>query len=72
ELAALLRGGPLDAGAVRRAAELVEEAGGRAAATAEAHRHLERARACLESVPLAPGALEEMLTLFPYVVDRVV
>ncbi|WP_330454962.1 MULTISPECIES: polyprenyl synthetase family protein [unclassified Streptomyces] len=71
ELAALLRGGPLDEGAVPRAAELVEEAGGRAAATAEAHRHLERARACLESVPLAPDALEEMLTLFPYVVDRV-
>ncbi|NEC65388.1 polyprenyl synthetase family protein, partial [Streptomyces sp. SID9727] len=46
------------------------EAGGRAAATAEAHGHLERARACLESVSSAPDALEEMLTLFPYVVDR--
>ncbi|MEU3225819.1 polyprenyl synthetase family protein [Streptomyces sp. NPDC006976] len=70
ELGALLRGGPLDDAAVGRAAGLVDAAGGRAAATAEARRHLESARACLESVPLAPQALEDMLTLLPYVVER--
>lgn len=70
ELGALLRGGPLDDAAVGRAAGLVDAAGGRAAATAEARRHLESARACLESVPLAPRALEDMLTLLPYVVER--
>ncbi|WNI20725.1 polyprenyl synthetase family protein [Streptomyces sp. ITFR-16] len=73
ELGALLRGGgPLDDTAVRRAAELTEDAGGRAAAAAEAHRHLESARACLDSVPLAPDALDEILTLLPYVVERTV
>ncbi|TXS39852.1 polyprenyl synthetase family protein [Streptomyces sp. OR43] len=70
-LGALLRTGQaLDDRAARRAAGLVEEAGGRAAALAEADRHLERARACLESVALAPEPLAELLTLLPYVAAR--
>ncbi|NUP36122.1 MAG: polyprenyl synthetase family protein, partial [Streptomyces sp.] len=79
ELAALLTGNldadapdddaPDDA-AVHRAAELVEEAGGRAATLAEAHHHLDAARAQLASVPLAPTAAAELLALLPFLVDR--
>ncbi|MFG2673422.1 polyprenyl synthetase family protein [Streptomyces sp. NPDC048445] len=73
ELGALLRTGePLDDAAARRAADLVEKAGGRAAAMAEAHRHLDSARACLESVALEPEAAGELLALFPFVVERTV
>lgn len=70
-LAALLGAGdPLDAAAARRAAALVEEAGGRAATLAEARRHLDRARRGLEGVALEPAALGELLALFPFLVDR--
>ncbi|MFB7915659.1 polyprenyl synthetase family protein [Streptomyces sp. NPDC056061] len=70
-LAALLGTGvPLDDGAARRAADLVEEAGGRAATLAEAHRQLDSARRSLEGVPLAPAALDEILALLPFLVDR--
>ncbi|MGW3565302.1 polyprenyl synthetase family protein [Streptomyces sp. NPDC000941] len=74
ELAALLSAAldsdtPDDA-AVHRAAELVEEAGGRAATLAEAHHHLDAARAQLASVPLAPTAAAELLALLPFLVDR--
>lgn len=69
ELAALLSTDPDDA-AVRRAAELVEEAGGRAATLAEARHHLDAARAHLASVPPAPTAAAELLALLPFLVDR--
>ncbi|WP_405902022.1 polyprenyl synthetase family protein [Streptomyces sp. NBC_00656] len=70
-LAALLRTGEeLDDRAARRAAGMVEEAGGRAAALAEADRQLERARACLESVALAPEPLADLLALLPYLSAR--
>ncbi|MEU9201628.1 polyprenyl synthetase family protein [Streptomyces sp. NPDC048332] len=70
-LGALLRTGEaLDERAARRAAGLIEEAGGRAAALAEADRHLESARACLESVALAPEPLAELLALMPYFAAR--
>ncbi|WP_405406819.1 polyprenyl synthetase family protein [Streptomyces sp. NBC_01104] len=70
-LGALLRSGePLDDRAARQAAGLTEEAGGRAAAVAEADRHLERARACLESVTLAPDPLADLLALLPYFTAR--
>ncbi|MEV7402973.1 polyprenyl synthetase family protein [Streptomyces sp. NPDC091267] len=73
QLGALLRTGErLDDGAARRAAGLIEQAGGRSAAVAEAHRHLESARACLESVALAPDAIAEFLALLPYFVERTV
>ncbi|WP_228993975.1 polyprenyl synthetase family protein [Streptomyces sp. DH8] len=61
---------PLDDLAAQRAADLIEEAGGRAAAVAEAHEHLAAARVCLDRVPLAEDAREELLTLVPYLVDR--
>ncbi|MCX4391390.1 hypothetical protein [Streptomyces sp. NBC_01767] len=51
-------------------AELVEEAGGRSATLAEAHLQLDSARRSLESVPLAPAALGEILALLPFLVDR--
>lgn len=70
-LAALLgTGSPLDSTTARRAAGLVEEAGGRSATLAEAHQHLDSARRSLENVPLAPAALSEILTLLPFLVDR--
>ncbi|MET9922712.1 polyprenyl synthetase family protein [Streptomyces sp. NPDC059605] len=70
-LAALLGTGiPLDDTTARRAAELVEEAGGRHAALTEAQQQLEQARRSLESAPLAPVALGEILGLLPFVVDR--
>ncbi|RST16180.1 polyprenyl synthetase family protein [Streptomyces sp. WAC05374] len=72
-LAALLAApGPLDEAGLRRAAGLVEEAGGREAALAEARRRLDRARGCLLGVPLAPGPAGELLGLLPYVVGRAV
>ncbi|GGU23352.1 polyprenyl synthetase [Streptomyces lavendofoliae] len=71
ELAALLSGpGPLDGAAAARAAGLVEEAGGRAAAMSEARDRLDRARACLRAVPLAPEPAGRLLTLLPFVVGR--
>ncbi|QGV82476.1 polyprenyl synthetase family protein [Streptomyces ficellus] len=70
-LAALLSGaGPLEEAALREAAGLVEEAGGRAAAMAEADARLDRARACLRGVPLAPEPAGRLLALLPYVVGR--
>ncbi|WP_327371752.1 polyprenyl synthetase family protein [Streptomyces sp. NBC_01217] len=63
-------GAPLDAASARRAADLVEEAGGRSATLAEAHRHLDSARRSLEAVALAPDALGEILALLPFLVDR--
>ncbi|MEU9090614.1 polyprenyl synthetase family protein [Streptomyces sp. NPDC087901] len=72
-LGALLRTGEaLDDRTVQRAAELIEEAGGRAAALAEADRHLESARACLESAALSPDPLADLLSLLPYFVERTV
>lgn len=71
ELAALLTDAPgTSDAAVRRAADLVERAGGRAATLAEAHHHLDAARAHLASVPLAPAAAGELLGLMPFLVDR--
>ncbi|MFE7776855.1 polyprenyl synthetase family protein [Streptomyces sp. NPDC057445] len=66
----LSSGRALDDLTARRAAVLIEEAGGRAAAMAEAHRHLDSARGRLESVPLARGAVGEILTLLPFLIDR--
>ncbi|MET8725666.1 polyprenyl synthetase family protein [Streptomyces parvus] len=62
--------GPLDDAAARRAAELIDEAGGRRAAVTEAEEHLTAARACLDRVPLADEAKGDLLTLIPYLVDR--
>lgn len=60
----------LDEVTVRHAAELIEEAGGRSATLDEASRHLDIASACLHSVPLAPTAVGEILTLLPFLITR--
>ena len=70
-LAALLTSDhPLDDTAARRAAELIEDAGGRSATLTEAHHHMDSARDCLTSIPLAPTAVGEILTLLQFLVDR--
>ncbi|MFJ7062796.1 polyprenyl synthetase family protein [Streptomyces microflavus] len=69
-LEALLTGpGPLDGAGVRRAAELVDEAGGRRAAVTEARDQLRAARTCLDGVELAEDARGDLLTLIPFLVD---
>ncbi|MFI9201280.1 polyprenyl synthetase family protein [Streptomyces sp. NPDC053048] len=70
-LAALLgSGAPLDAAAARRAAALVEEAGGREATAAEARRHAEAAQRCLAGAPFAPGAMGELVALVDFLLER--
>ncbi|MBT2386240.1 polyprenyl synthetase family protein [Streptomyces sp. ISL-11] len=70
-LAALLGpGGPVEEADARRAADLVEEAGGRAFALAEARRHAAAAHACLRGVPLAEHAVGELVALSEYLVER--
>ncbi|MFF3326223.1 polyprenyl synthetase family protein [Streptomyces sp. NPDC002889] len=61
---------PLDDTGARRAADLIEDAGGRSATLTEAHRHLDSARDCLTSIPLVPTAVDEILTLLPFLIDR--
>ncbi|MEU1778992.1 polyprenyl synthetase family protein [Streptomyces abikoensis] len=71
ELAALLSPGvPLDAVSARRAAGLVEAAGGRDAALAEARSRVAAARECLYGVPLAPRTVDELVALTGFLVDR--
>lgn len=73
ELAELLTApGALDGDGVRRAATLVERAGGRARAEHEAQRHLAEARARLTSLRLAPGPAGELRTLLTALADRTV
>ncbi|GAA2400141.1 polyprenyl synthetase family protein [Streptomyces glaucosporus] len=70
-LAGLLEGADaLDHDGARRAADLAEEAGGRSAALAEAHRHIAAVHACLESVPLAPRPLGDLRTLLDFLLHR--
>jgi geranylgeranyl diphosphate synthase type I len=61
---------PLDDAALRVAAALIEEAGGRSATLDEAHRHLDIVRDCLDSVPLARAAAGDIRTLLPFLVSR--
>lgn len=71
ELAALLESPErLHGTALVRAATLVEEAGGRAAARDEARRHLDAARRGLEDTALVPAAAADLDALFTYVLDR--
>ncbi|MFG2127468.1 polyprenyl synthetase family protein [Streptomyces sp. NPDC048751] len=65
-LATLLESG----GDPGEAAVLVEEAGGRAAALAEAHRHLAAVESALAAVPLEAAAVEELRSLLDFVVRR--
>lgn len=71
ELAVLLES-PLaldDADAVRAAA-LVEACGGRTATLDEAGHHLDAARVCLRSVPLAPRASRQIEELLAFLLHR--
>ncbi|MDQ0793206.1 polyprenyl synthetase family protein [Streptomyces sp. B1I3] len=73
ELATLLDSPlPLDDEGVVRAAALVEASGGRTATLDEARRHLDAARACLRSVPLAPGPVREIEVLLGFLLHRTV
>ncbi len=73
ELAALLSSPcPPDGTTAARAADLIEAAGGRTATLAEAHQHLDAARACLRGVALAPDAVDEIEELLDYLALRTV
>ncbi|MFD5340858.1 polyprenyl synthetase family protein [Streptomyces hawaiiensis] len=65
-IAALLESGD----APGTAAALIEEAGGRSAAMAEARRHITAVETALARVPLAAGAAGELRSLLAYVVRR--
>ena len=65
-VAALLETG----GAPETAAALIEEAGGRSAALAEARRHLGAVEAALAGVPLAAHAAGDLRSLLAYLVRR--
>ncbi|GGW40900.1 dimethylallyltransferase [Streptomyces lucensis JCM 4490] len=66
DLSALL-GSP---GHIEEAAELIDRAGGRAAALAGARAHTAAARALLADAPLAAGAADELRRLLDHLVDR--
>jgi geranylgeranyl diphosphate synthase type I len=65
-IAALLESGD----APGTAAALIEEAGGRSAAMAEARRHITAVETALAGVPLAAGAAAELRSLLGYLVRR--
>ncbi|MER5875199.1 polyprenyl synthetase family protein [Streptomyces sp. NPDC001910] len=73
ELAELLTApGALDGEGARRAATLVERAGGRTRAEHEARRHLAEARTRLTALRLAPGPVGELGTLLSALAGRTV
>ncbi|MGW7524306.1 polyprenyl synthetase family protein [Streptomyces sp. NPDC054783] len=57
-------------GRAEEAAALIEAAGGRTAALAEARAHTTAARALLTKAPLAAGAAGQLLRLLDHLVDR--
>jgi geranylgeranyl diphosphate synthase type I len=65
-LAVILR----SAGDPETAAALIEEAGGRTAALAEARRHLAAVETALTGVPLAAGPADELRSLLEFLVRR--
>ncbi|WAP59751.1 polyprenyl synthetase family protein [Streptomyces sp. S465] len=71
-LAALLEEFPdtPDDATTHRAAALIEQAGGRMAALAEADCHITAVEACLDGLPLAPRASAELRTLLGFLVRR--
>ncbi|MFG3145181.1 polyprenyl synthetase family protein [Streptomyces sp. NPDC048243] len=73
ELAELLTApGALDGDRARRAATLVERAGGRTRAEHEARRHLAEAWTRLTALRLAPGPVDELGTLLSALAERTV
>ncbi|MFG3113673.1 polyprenyl synthetase family protein [Streptomyces sp. NPDC048197] len=69
-LGILESGGTPDDADARRAADLIEEAGGRAATQREAEQHLDRANDCLTALDLEPTAYDEIRTLLPFLIHR--
>lgn len=71
-LAMLLEESPdtLDDAITRQAAALIERAGGRSAALAEADRHIAAVETCLASLPLVPRAGAELRTLLGFLARR--
>ncbi|MFF7725103.1 polyprenyl synthetase family protein [Streptomyces sp. NPDC008001] len=61
---------PPDAAAAQHAAALVEAAGGRDFALAEAHRHAAAAQECLRGAGLAEDAAGELAALSAYLLER--
>ena len=70
ELADLYRREHLDDEAVARATALIEEAGGRSAATSAARLCIERAAEAVASVDVSPTAAAELQDLAAFIVDR--
>ncbi len=60
----------LDEATARRAATLIEEAGGRTAALAEAHRHIAVVDSCLDSLPSAPHTADDLRALLSFLARR--
>ncbi|MFL1898656.1 polyprenyl synthetase family protein [Streptomyces tauricus] len=61
---------PLGAADARRAAALIEAAGGRGAALAEARRHLAVVDACLAGLPAAARTTDDLRALLAFLVRR--
>ncbi len=61
---------PPDDATTRRAADLIEQAGGRSAALAEADRHIAAVERCLDGLPLVPRASAELRTLLGFLARR--
>ena len=59
-----------DDATARRASTLIEKAGGRAAALAEAHRHIAAVHACLDGLPTSPRAADDLRALLSFLVRR--
>ncbi|MER8061947.1 MULTISPECIES: polyprenyl synthetase family protein [unclassified Streptomyces] len=57
-------------GRTAQAADLIERAGGRTAALAEARTHTATARTLLTRAPLATGAAQDLLTVLDFLVGR--
>ncbi|SED52648.1 geranylgeranyl diphosphate synthase, type I [Streptomyces melanosporofaciens] len=72
QLATLLEESPdtPDDATTRRAADLIEQAGGRSAALVEADRHITAVERCLDGLPLVPRASAELHTLLGFLARR--
>ncbi|MDA8292360.1 MAG: polyprenyl synthetase family protein [Actinomycetota bacterium] len=70
ELAEMLAAAQLDEPQIARAAQLVEQCGGRSAAREEAGRRLDSALAALERSDLVPSAAVELADVARFVVER--
>ncbi|GAA3191329.1 polyprenyl synthetase family protein [Dactylosporangium siamense] len=70
ELAALLGTPHTDERALRRAADLIDAAGGRALAAEHARRHLDGARRSIDAAAVDPTAAAQLHQMVAFIVDR--